>query len=237
MDRTIELVKKVQAGDEESKATIIEENQGLVWSVVRKFLGRGYEADDLFQVGSIGLLKSVYKFNMEYDVKFSTYAVPMIIGEIKRFLRDDGMIKVSRHLKELSMKARYLHEKLQAEKGSPPTINELAATLEVSTEDLMVAMEAGRDVESLYQTIHQGEREPVFLIDKLAERSAEESSLEDSITLRQVISELKPTEQEIVKLRYFEDKTQSEIAKEIGVSQVQVSRLEKKILKTMREKM
>jgi len=226
----------VQDGDEGAKEAVIAENQGLVWSVARRFLNRGYEADDLFQIGSIGLLKSVYKFNTSYEVKFSTYAVPMIMGEIKRFLRDDGMIKVSRHLKELSVRAKYFQEKLTAEHGGAPTITELAAALEVDAEELVLAMDAGREVESLYQTVHKGEREPVLLIDKLCEREADGSSIDDNIAIRQVIAQLKPKEQQIVYMRYFHDKTQSEIAKEIGVSQVQISRLEKRILKTMREK-
>ena len=236
MDRTLQLIKMVQDGDERAKEVIIAENQGLVWSVVRRFLNRGYEADDLFQIGAIGLLKSVYKFNLGYDVKFSTYAVPMIMGEIKRFLRDDGMIKVSRHLKELSMRAKYMQEKMTAEFGTPPTLGELATVLEVNTEDLLMAIDAGRDVESLYQTIHKGDREPVFLIDKLSEKDSGQGNLDDNIAIRQVISTLKPKEQQIVYMRYFHDKTQSEIAKEIGVSQVQISRLEKRILKTMRER-
>ena len=236
MDRTLQLIKKVQEGDEAAKELIIAENQGLVWSVVRRFLNRGYEADDLFQIGAIGLLKSVYKFNLGYEVKFSTYAVPMIMGEIKRFLRDDGMIKVSRHLKELSMRAKFLQEKMTGDLGAPPTIKELADALEVNPDDLLMALDAGREVESLYQTIHKGEREPVFLIDKLSEKNAEQVSLDDNIAIRQIIASLKPKEQQIVFMRYFHDKTQSEIAKEIGVSQVQISRLEKRILKTMRER-
>jgi len=236
MDRTLQLIKQVQQGDEQAKGQLVAENQGLVWSVVRRFLNRGYEADDLFQIGSIGLLKSIYKFDLSFEVKFSTYAVPMIMGEIKRFLRDDGMIKVSRHLKELSVRAKYLQEKMTGDKGIAPSIGELAAALEVDTDDLIMALDAGREVESLYQTVHKGDREPVFLIDKLTEKEGRQSSLDDNIAIRQVISSLKPKEQQIVYMRYFHDKTQSEIAKEIGVSQVQVSRLEKRILKTMREK-
>jgi len=236
MDRTLQLIKQVQEGDEKAKELIIAENQGLVWSVVRRFLNRGYEADDLFQIGAIGLLKSVYKFNLSFEVKFSTYAVPMIIGEIKRFLRDDGMIKVSRHLKELSMRAKFLQEKMTNEHGAPPTIGELATALEVNLDDLVMALDAGREVESLYQTVHRGEREPVFLIDKLSEKDGESVNLDDNIAIRQIIASLKPKEQQIVYMRYFHDKTQSEIAKEIGVSQVQISRLEKRILKTIRER-
>jgi len=234
MDRTLDLIRQVQEGDEASKELIISENVGLVWSVVRRFLNRGYEADDLFQIGSIGLLKSVYKFDLSYEVKFSTYAVPMIIGEIKRFLRDDGMIKVSRPLKELSLRAKFLQEKLTNEKGASPSIGELAEALEVSAEELIIAMDAGREVESIYQTVHRGEREPVLLIDKL--QTDGDGSMVENIAIRQIIDSLKPKEQQIVYMRYFHDKTQSEIAREIGVSQVQISRLEKRILKTIRER-
>ena len=235
LERTLELIRRVQGGDEGSKELIISENMGLVWSVVRRFLNRGYEADDLFQIGCIGLLKSVYKFDLSYDVKFSTYAVPMIVGEIKRFLRDDGMIKVSRPLKELSMRAKFLSEKMTSEKGVSPSVGELAKALEVSMDEMLMAVEVGRDIESIYQTVHKGEREPVLLIDKL--HNEEEPSVVESIAIRQIIESLKPKEQQIVYMRYFHDKTQSEIAKEIGVSQVQISRLEKRILQTIRERM
>ena len=236
MDRTLELIGRVQGGDEGSKEQIIAENVGLVWSVVRRFLNRGYEADDLFQIGCIGLLKSIYKFDLGYEVKFSTYAVPMIVGEIKRFLRDDGMIKVSRPLKELSMRAKFMNEKMANEKGAQPSLGELAGALEVSPEELLMAMDAGRDVESIYQMVHRGEREPVLMIDKL-QTEEDSGGIVDSIAIKQVIESLKPKEQQIVYLRYFHDKTQSEIAREIGVSQVQISRLEKRILQTIRERL
>ena len=234
MDRTLELIKKVQQGDEESKETLIKENMGLIWSVVKRFTGRGYDAEDLFQIGSIGLLKCINKFDLSFDVKFSTYAVPMIIGEIKRFIRDDGMIKVSRPMKEIAMKAKYMQEDLAKKNGAIPTISELAEALDVSTEELVVAMDAAKEVESLYATIHQGDANPVYLIDKL-EQGDGDNSMVEHIALREMIGKLKPKERQIVMLRYFHDKTQTEIAQAIGVSQVQVSRIEKKILKTMRE--
>ena len=232
---TLELIVLAQQGDNEACERIIKENSGLIWSVVKKFAGRGYDADDLYQIGSIGLLKCIRKFDMSYEVKFSTYAVPMIIGEIKRFLRDDGMIKVSRPLKELAGKARYMQEALTNRLGRQPTLNELATELNANVEDLIVAMESGLEVESLYTTIHQGDGSPIFLIDKLNSHEGDETV--DIITLKQIIGQLKPKERQVIFMRYFQDKTQTEIAKEIGVSQVQVSRIEKKVLQSLREQM
>jgi RNA polymerase sporulation-specific sigma factor len=228
------LIIKAQQGDKQACEKIIKENQGLIWSIVKKFANRGYEVEDLFQIGSMGLLKCIYKFDINYDVKFSTYAVPMIMGEIKRFLRDDGIIKVSRPLKEIANKAKYIKEKISHEKGREPTINEIAEELNIEPEELVMAMEAGMEVESLYSTIYQGDGNSVYLIDKLCEST--DGNMVDNIVLRQIISELKPKERTVIIMRYFDDKTQTEVAKAIGVSQVQVSRIEKKVLKAMREK-
>jgi len=234
-DRTLELITQAQLGNETATETLIKENSGLIWSVVKKFANRGYEAEDLYQIGSIGLLKCIRKFDLNYEVKFSTYAVPMIIGEIKRFLRDDGMIKVSRPMKELATKARYTQEALTNRLGRQPTISELAAELGSNTEDLVVAMESGMEVESLYTTIHQGDGGPIYLIDKLDQNTGDDGRVVDVIALKQIIGQLKPKERQVIWMRYFQDKTQTEVAKEIGVSQVQVSRIEKKVLQTIRE--
>ena len=231
--KTLELITLAQQGDDEATEIIIKENSGLIWSVVKKFANRGYEPDDLYQIGAIGLLKCIRKFDMTYDVKFSTYAVPMIIGEIKRFLRDDGMIKVSRPMKELASKARYMQESLTNRLGRQPTLSELANEVGASVEDLIVAMESGMEVESLYTTIHQGEGGPIYLIDKLNTEKGDE--MIDMIALKQIIGRLRPKERQVIWMRYFQDKTQTEVAKEIGVSQVQVSRIEKKVLQTLRE--
>jgi RNA polymerase sporulation-specific sigma factor len=234
MDKTLELIKLAQSGDKEAAERIVKENSGLVWSVVKRFSGRGYEAEDLFQIGSIGLLKCIQKFDMQYDVKFSTYAVPMIMGEIKRFIRDDGMIKVSRPLKELAIKAKYAQESFVGKNGRQPTISELANEVGAEVEELVVAMEAGMEVESLYSTIHQGDGNPIYLIDKL-DQNDDGTNMVDSIAIKQIINKLKPNERQIIMLRYFQDKTQMEIAKEIGVSQVQVSRIERRVLQSIRE--
>ena len=232
MQHILNLITLAQQGDEEATERLIKENSGLIWSVVKKFAGRGHEADDLYQIGAIGLLKCIRKFDMSFDVKFSTYAVPMIVGEIKRFLRDDGMIKVSRPLKELAGKARYMQESLTNRLGRQPTVSELAGELGANVEDLIVAMEAGMEVESLYATIHQGDGGPIYLIDKLNSKEGDE--MVDMIALRQMIGRLKPKERQVILMRYFQDKTQTEVAREIGVSQVQVSRIEKKVLEGIR---
>ena len=230
MNDTLALIAQAQAGDEAATEQLMQDNTGLIWSVVKKFTKRGYELDDLYQIGAIGLLKCIRKFDTSFDVKFSTYAVPMIIGEIKRFLRDDGMIKVSRPMKEIATKARYVTEVLTAKHGRSPTMSELATEMNITTEELVVAMEAGLDVESLHATIFQGDGSPIFLIDKVATNKDSGDSIIDNLALNQLIDKLKPKERQVVILRYFQDKTQMEVAKEIGVSQVQVSRIEKKVL-------
>jgi len=235
MDATLKLIARAQDGDNTAAEQLIKENSGLVWSVVKKFSKRGHEADDLFQIGAIGLLKCIRKFDTSYDVKFSTYAIPMIIGEIKRFLRDDGLIKVSRPMKELATKARYVQEQLMARMGRQPTINELAQELGAEVEDLVVAMEAGLDVESLHATIYQGDGSPIYLIDKVARNMDGGDKTVTVLALKQLIGRLKPKERQVIVLRYFQDKTQVEVARAIGVSQVQVSRIEKKVLKALKE--
>ncbi|TCT14286.1 RNA polymerase sigma (RpoX/SigF) subunit [Natranaerovirga pectinivora] len=237
MDRTLGLIKQAREGDQFARETLVEENIGLIWSIVKRFTNRGYELDDLFQIGSIGLIKAIDKFDLSYDVKFSTYAVPMILGEIKRFLRDDGIIKVSRSLKEIANKVRITKDTLSKKLGREPTIDEISVAIEVSTEDIVMALESNAEVESLYKTIHQGDGNPIYLIDKLDQSVDDSDLMLDKIALREVIKDLKPKEKEIIILRYFKDKTQTEIANEIGISQVQVSRLEKKILTQIRAKL
>lgn len=234
---TIELIKKAKNGDKHAQSILVENNLGLVWSIVRRFQNRGYEVDDLFQIGSIGLIKAINKFDLSFEVKFSTYAVPMIIGEIKRFIRDDGLIKVSRSLKELSVKVRITKEVMSKEFGREPTINEIAERLNVSAEDIVMAMEAGYSPESLYNTLGEGDSTQVMLIDRIdGDSGISESDLIDRIDLQQVIDTLKPRERQIIVLRYFKEKTQVQIAKLLGISQVQVSRIEKKILSDIKKK-
>lgn len=235
MDRTIELIQKSHAGDEGARTRLVEENAGLVWCVVKRFFHRGVEAEDLFQIGNIGLLKAIDKFDISYDVKFSTYAVPMISGEIKRFLRDDGMIKVSRSLKELSYKAYQCQERLSEEFGREPTIEEISKDLCVESAELMMAFESAGEIESIYKPVYQKDGQEICLIDKLSEQSGEEEKILNHMLLNQLLKSLDKEERQLIYMRYFADKTQSQIGEELGISQVQVSRLEKKILKRMRE--
>ncbi|NMA90328.1 MAG: RNA polymerase sporulation sigma factor SigF, partial [Amphibacillus sp.] len=223
-----------QLGDQEAKDILVERNVRLVWSVVQRFLNRGYDQEDLFQIGCIGLIKSIDKFDLSYQVKFSTYAVPMIIGEIQRFIRDDGSIKVSRSLKELGNKIRREKEALSKSFGRSPTISEIACALDVTPEEVIHAEDAIKQPHSIHETVYENEGDPITLLDQLAE---EEADWFDKLLISETIKNLEPREQLIVYLRYYQDQTQAEVAKRIGISQVQVSRLEKKILKTMKQQM
>ncbi len=235
MDRTIELIKRAKEGDQEARNQVAAENLGLVRSVVRRFAGRGHDLEDLYQIGCIGLLKCIDKFELAYDVKFSTYAVPMIMGEVKRFLRDDGMVKVSRSLKETAYKVYVMRERMVNENGVEPTLEELAVCLEIDKEDIVVALEASSEVESIYKTIYQNDGNSIYLIDKLVSSEDESQRAVNQLALEELMSDLDEKEKRIIIMRYFEDKTQTEIAKIVGISQVQVSRIEKKVLLKMRE--
>ena len=232
------LIKKARAGEKEAREVLIEHNLGLVRHIVKRFLGRGYEAEDLFQIGVIGLIKAIDKFDTEYDVKFSTYAVPLITGEIKRFIRDDGMIKVSRNLKENGIKIKMAREKLAGKYGREPSIDEVAKEAFLTVEEVVLAMEANVQVESIYKSVYQSDGNELFMVDQLADESgnAHEEVL-NHLLVNQLLNGLGKEEQKLIILRYYQDKTQMEVAKVLGISQVQVSRLEKKILLGMRQKM
>ena len=235
MDHTIALIRRAHEGDENARAQLVEENTGLIWCVVKRFYGRGTEAEDLFQIGSIGLLKAVDKFDMSYDVKFSTYAVPMIIGEIKRYLRDDGILKVSRSLKENHYRIYQVREALTRRLEREPTTGEMAAEMGISIEELVMTMESGAEVESLHKTIYQGEGTEISLMDKLPEKENRQEKALDRIFLEEILGTLEAKERRLIYMRYFQNMTQMEIAHELGVSQVQVSRMEKRILRSLQE--
>ena len=235
MEHTLALIERAHQGDKEARDLIFQENIGLVWSIVKRFQNRGVDLEDLFQIGSIGLLKAVDKFDTSYEVKFSTYAVPMISGEIKRFLRDDGMIKVSRSLKETCYKAYLAREKLEKKMGRDPQIQEMAQEIGIPEEELIQALDSSAEIESLQKTIYRGEGNDICLLDKLEEkRDRQEESL-NRILLEEILGSLSPQERQLIYMRYFQERTQTEIAGELGISQVQVSRMEKKILKRLRE--
>lgn len=236
MERTEELIRRSQEGDKEAREVLIEENMGLIHHVVKRFLGRGVEAEDLFQIGAIGLVKAVDRFDLSFGVRFSTYAVPMIAGEIKRFLRDDSMIKISRSLKELAIRAARLREQILMERGEEPGVEELAGCLGVEPEELVQAMDGSAEVESLQKIVYQGDGEGLSLMDKVEQEKDEEETLLRQLLLEQLLRDLEPKERKLIVLRFFHDRTQTQVAKELGMSQVQVSRLEKKILLSLKRR-
>ena len=235
MEETTKLIRLAHEGDQAAREQLVLDNVGLVWSIVRRFAGRGHELEDLYQIGCIGLIKAIDKFNLDFDVKFSTYAVPMITGEIKRFLRDDGMIKVSRSLKELGMRVSSTREQMIWELGREPGLEELALRVGVSCEEVAASMEAATEVESIYKTVGSGEDQNLRLLDKLPDEREQQEKLLNRMVLKQLLEQLSGKDREIIMRRYFENQTQSQIAADLNISQVQVSRLEKKILRKMRE--
>ena len=229
------LIEMAHEGDKEARDRLVTENMGLIWSIVRRFTGRGYDPEDLYQIGAIGLLKCIDNFDFSYDVKFSTYAVPMIMGEIRRFCRDDGMLKVSRTLKTLAAQAGQMREKMTKNLGRDITLQELANGLGIALEELLPALEATKDVESLSASLFEGENgKKTELEERLGK--AEEEEIVDRLFLEEALNTLPHRERQILMLRYFGDLTQSQIAKRLGISQVQVSRIEKRVLSQMREK-
>ena len=234
MEDTLSLLKRAHQGDKAARDALTEENMGLVWSVVRRFDGRKAEKEDLFQIGSIGLLKAIDKFDESYGVCFSTYAVPMIAGEIRRYLRDNGMIRVSRSLKESAVQMYRCMEKLEKTLGRDPTIQEIADEMGTDPEELSLIMEANMDVESLQQVVYRNDGNEMTLMDRLEDQQDAQEVLLDRMLLDQLLSGLTEQEKQLICMRYVQEKTQSDIAGKLGVSQVQVSRMEKRIIKKIR---
>ncbi len=232
-EETMALIAKAQAGDEEASTTLLTENAPLLKSIIKRYLGKHIEYDDLYQIASIGLLKSIKNFSYEHNVRFSTYAVPMILGEIKRYMRDDGYLKVSRSLKTLSAKiTRFVDEQLKND-GENPTVEEIAQHFGIEPTDVVFALDATRLPVSLYEKANDSDGKQTELIEHLP--TDEDKKMLDKLILKDMLSKLSPREQKIVVLRYFRDLTQGEIAHKLGVSQVQVSRLENKILQKLKD--
>lgn len=231
-DDNEKMVERAQNGDAQARAQIYENNLGLVYMVLERFKNSSYEYEDLFQIGSIGLLKAIEKFDFAYQVRFSTYAVPMIIGEIKKFLRDDGIVKVQRGLKETYGKVRWAQDKLRGDLGREPGIAEIASLLEIDKEEIVLAMEACQSP-AYMQDVKPGEKEPLSLIDKLANEDGNVVLLEH-MALREALAKLEEREREVLLRRYFKDETQMVIAEDLGVSQVQISRIEKAALRKLK---
>ncbi len=227
------LLERVREGDKQAQSIMVEENMGLVYSIVKRFTNRGYEAEDLVQIGAIGLIKAVQKFNPEFNVQFSTYAVPMITGEIKRFMRDDGAVKVSRTLKENAMKGRRSEEILRIRLNRQPTIKEISDECGIDCESLIEAFEATVPPESIYESVYDNGEKEIQLVDMIDGGTIEDGII-NKVLVNDILKKLKKREREVLLLRYFRGKTQSEIASMIGVSQVQISRIEKKAIEKIR---
>ena len=230
---TLTLINRAHQGDKLAGDKILIEITGLIWSIVRRFLNRGHEGEDLFQIGCIGMLKAIDRFDTEFDVAFSTYAVPMIAGEIRRFIRDDGIVKISRKIKENQMKIMHQREIYINEKKQEPTIEELEKVCDLTKEEIVMAMDASRNVESIDKEMYS--KDSSYTLMDLAEDDTNiEETVLNKIMVQQLMDMLESKERKIINLRYFKNKTQSQVAKEMGMTQVQVSRLEKKILNSMR---
>lgn len=215
MERTCELIKQAKEGNKEAQSILVEENSGLIWSVVKRFQGRGYDKEDLFQIGSIGLLKCIENFDLERNVKFSTYAVPLIMGEIKRFLRDDGIVKVSRSLKEASYKIKREKEHYQKLYNREPTLKEIAVTLDMDESDILMAMESGQEVCSLHQVIYQSEGDEIHLEDKLEQQADLIEQTVDNIYVQELLKKLNEQERQIIHMRYFKIRPRRRLQKRL----------------------
>jgi len=232
-DEMMRLLQEARNGDKKAREKMINCNLKLVFRLVQRFAERGHDLEDLFQIGTIGLMKAIDKFDLSYHVKFSTYAVPMIIGEIRRFLRDDHPVKVSRSLKEKAHKIHHKKGELINQLGREPTIGEISDALGMGREEIVAALEAIQFPTSIHETLYQDEGDPIFVLDQLKDGSSE-GSLFDKLAVREVLRQLSPKERSVILMRFFEDKTQTEVANILGLSQVQVSRLERQTLKKMR---
>ena len=230
------LINQVQSGNMEAMEELIKENNGLIWSIVRRFLGRGYEVEDLYQLGCIGFIKSIKRFDVSFDYKMSTFAVPYILGEIKKFIRDDGIIKISRSIKELGLKIKDIEQNYIKDSGESISIKKLAELLDESEENIVEAIEAGKQIESINTEVFEnGKEEKIERI--IGIKYDEQNKIVDRLIINDMVERLGVREKTIIKLRYFKQKTQSQVAKLLGISQVQVSRIEKRILGEMKEKM
>ena len=229
-----ELFKKILDGDKEARETYIKGNLRLVLSIIQRFSNSNENVDDLFQIGCIGLMKAIDNFDITQNVKFSTYAVPMIIGEIRRYLRDNNSIRVSRSLRDTAYKAIYAKEALVRKNEKEPTITEIAEEIGISKEDIVYALDAIQSPLSLYDPVYVEGGDALYIMDQVSDKKNKEENWIEAISLKEAIDKLSPRENNIIKLRFFEGKTQMEVAKEINISQAQVSRLEKSALKNMR---
>ena len=238
-ENDMKIIERAQNGSKEDMTKLIEDNSRLVWSIVRRFNGRGYDIEDLYQIGSIGLIKAIQRFDTSFEVRLSTYAVPYILGEIKRFIRDDGPIKISRSIKELNIKIIELQKEYLNKYGKEITLEQLAKELKTSKEDIAMALDSARPVNYIEDSQYRDNKtdKTISLIDQLSSGKDEENEITNRITIKKLISELKDNEKEVILLRYYKGKTQMQVAKILGITQVQVSRIERKVLDNMKRKL
>ena len=236
-ENTIEKILRAQNGDRDEMASLIEENNGLIWSIVKRFSGRGYEVEDLYQIGTIGFIKSIKRFDTSFDVRLSTYAVPYILGEIKRFIRDDGPIKVSRSIKELSIKILELKKEYLNKTGQEISLKEISEKLKLPKEEIAMAIESANPVDSIEEATYTDNKEnkSISIIDKISTGEDEQTLISNKLTVKKLIAELQEKEREVILLRFYKNKTQTQVSKILGISQVQVSRTERKILNNMKK--
>ena len=238
MENYLEYIRKAQNGDKDAMAKLVEENQGLIWNIAKRFLGRGYDKEDIYQIGCMGLIKAIRRFDSNYAVQLSTYAVPYILGEIKKFLRDDGPVKVSRSLKELNTKINEL-QKEYINNGKELSLIEISKILKVPKEEIILAIESSKQIESIENAKYSSGKseKDLTVIETLSNNKDEANLITNKIVIQKLIENLDERERKIILLRFYKDKTQSEVAKILGISQVQVSRIEKKILDGMRNEL
>lgn len=239
-ENTYEKIAKAQSGDEEAMASLVKNNLGLVYNIAKRFSGRGYELEDLNQIGALGLIKSIKKFDTSFDVQLSTYSVPFIMGEIKRYIRDDGKIKVSRSIKELGAKINQIQKEYYLKNGQDIKIEQIAEILKVTKEDIALAIDANSSaiVTSINEPVYSKESSKTLNVeDIIPDTKNQEAMINDKLTVNKLIEELQPQEKQIVMMRYYKGSTQTEVAKTLGISQVQVSRIEKRILYSMKQKL
>jgi len=236
-ENTTEKILRAQNGDRDEMANLIEENNGLIWSIVKRFSGRGYEVEDLYQIGTIGFIKSIKRFDTSFDVRLSTYSVPYILGEIKRFIRDDGPIKVSRSIKELSIKILELKKEYFNKTGQEISLKEISEKLKVPKEEIAMAIESANPVDSIEEAIYTDNKEDksISIIDKISTGEDEQTLISNKLTVKKLIEDLEEKEREVILLRFYKNKTQTQVSKILGISQVQVSRTERKILNNMKK--
>ena len=229
------LIFEAARGNEKKMEELINKNVGLIWSIVKRFIGRGYETEDLYQIACMGFIKAIKRFDFKYEVKLSTYAVPYILDEIKKFIRDDGIIKVSRRIKELGMKIRQIEKEYFIKNGESISVKKMAEILKVSEEEVLSAIDAGKQVESINEEVY--EEGSCEKIERIVADSDEQSKLIDKLTITELVEALNMRDKEVIKLRFYKEKTQTQVAKILGISQVQVSRIEKRILKELKSKL